>query len=99
MIPAVMSMAEVAVILKRSPRASLRWLQSRLGEEPEVLIRAAGERVWSVRRDAFLRLTGADESDLRTDVEKVVRDVKDLDRRVRYLEADVTAAPRQEVTQ
>ena len=44
-----------------------------------------------MRRDAFLRLTGADEADLRAEVRKVVGDVRELDRRVKYLEAGMTA--------
>lgn len=80
-------MNEAATVLKRSPRAALRWLQARLHIEPSVLIRVEGERVWTVRGDAFERLTGAKDEHLVEDVSRLKHDVDDHEKRIRYLEA------------
>ena len=81
-------MNEAATVLKRSPRAALRWLQGTFAYSTALYSSELKASVsGTVRGDAFERLTGAKDEHLVEDVSRLKHDVDDHEKRIRYLEA------------
>lgn len=85
----MVTVAEVAKMLGKTKRATLRWLISEMRHEPTLLRRNTAQLPrgkWLVRTSALCRLLGVDEENMWDTVIRQGRRIDDLDRRVRRLE-------------
>ncbi len=84
----LITIREAADIAGMSVVTLRRFLKARAHIEPGLLVRAEGERIWRVQREALRKVLGATDEDLRSKVER-------NSRRIEACEADIKGLKRQ----